>query len=77
MMQVPLTLWILWALAGTALVGALALLLARRWSPASILTSQEWKAAFQLVAILVMVLTIIYFQNGRAADIGGFIYGRF
>jgi cytochrome bd-type quinol oxidase subunit 1 len=77
MMQVPLTLWLFWTLAAAAVIGAILCAIFRRWNFVTILTRREWSAAFQLVAILGMILAIIYFQNGHFSDQAAFIYGRF
>lgn len=77
MIHAPLALLLFWALAGLAGIGLAIAVLTGRLRPAGLLTLAEWKAALQLIGIVVLVLAMIYYQNGHFSDRATFIYGRF
>jgi hypothetical protein len=77
MIHAPLALLLFWAFAAFAAIGAAVAVLAGSLKPDALLTKSECKAALQLIGIVVLGLTIIYYQNGHSSDRATFIYGRF
>jgi len=77
MIHAPLTLLLFWALAAIGVAALVIAVLAGRLQPKALLTTDEWKAALQLIGIVALTLAMIYYQNGHYSDRATFIYGRF